>query len=317
MQVRTRIVSAVTLMLGVFSVITRPRAGSGAGDGSGSSVRCSRLRRLPRGQARLDRPHAPRRQERRHGQHVPGLPRGRERAPEGPDEEAGAPRRQRCRRRRRARSASPATSRTASSPSGSRASTRRTTSPAPTATTSTSRRSCSPRRTRRPSRPDRGGHLRDVPPAGAQRDAQALAPSDPRGQGEVLRLPQSARRADARDAQARDGEPAVPLVPCGQARAVRLPPPAGRGELPLLPHAARLLARQAAGLQGAEPVPGLPRDAASTRPASTAPTRPGIFADGTRNSSPSTRFIARGCLNCHNSIHGSNAPSSRGKALIR
>ena len=41
------------------------------------------------------------------------------------------------------------------------------------------------------------------------------------------------------------------------------------------------------------------------------------LADGTTNPSPSTRFIARGCLNCHNSIHGSNAPSSRGKNLIR
>jgi len=39
--------------------------------------------------------------------------------------------------------------------------------------------------------------------------------------------------------------------------------------------------------------------------------------NGTPNSSPNTRFIARGCLNCHNSIHGSNAPSNRGKALIR
>jgi DmsE family decaheme c-type cytochrome len=39
--------------------------------------------------------------------------------------------------------------------------------------------------------------------------------------------------------------------------------------------------------------------------------------DGTRNASPNTRFIARGCLNCHNSIHGSNAPSNRGQFLIR
>ena len=45
------------------------------------------------------------------------------------------------------------------------------------------------------------------------------------------------------DAQARDGEPAVLLVPRRQARAVRLRPSAGRGELPLLPHAARLVAR--------------------------------------------------------------------------
>jgi DmsE family decaheme c-type cytochrome len=42
-----------------------------------------------------------------------------------------------------------------------------------------------------------------------------------------------------------------------------------------------------------------------------------ILPNGQPNSSPSTRFIARGCLNCHNSIHGSNAPSSRGQALIR
>ena len=41
------------------------------------------------------------------------------------------------------------------------------------------------------------------------------------------------------------------------------------------------------------------------------------LADGTPNSSPNTRFIGRGCLNCHNSIHGSNAPASRGKFLIR
>jgi DmsE family decaheme c-type cytochrome len=40
-------------------------------------------------------------------------------------------------------------------------------------------------------------------------------------------------------------------------------------------------------------------------------------ATGAPNSSVSTRFIARGCLNCHNSIHGSNAPTNRGKFLIR
>jgi DmsE family decaheme c-type cytochrome len=39
--------------------------------------------------------------------------------------------------------------------------------------------------------------------------------------------------------------------------------------------------------------------------------------DGTANSSVNTRFIARGCLNCHNAIHGSNAPSNRGQFLIR
>ena len=42
-----------------------------------------------------------------------------------------------------------------------------------------------------------------------------------------------------------------------------------------------------------------------------------ILPNGTQNASPSTRFVARGCLNCHNNIHGSNAPASRGQAFIR
>src|SRR6188508_757493 len=42
-----------------------------------------------------------------------------------------------------------------------------------------------------------------------------------------------------------------------------------------------------------------------------------LLPNGTPNSAPNTRFIARGCLNCHNSIHGSNAPSNRGEFLIR
>jgi DmsE family decaheme c-type cytochrome len=32
---------------------------------------------------------------------------------------------------------------------------------------------------------------------------------------------------------------------------------------------------------------------------------------------PNTRFVARACLNCHNAIHGSNAPATRGKFLTR
>jgi DmsE family decaheme c-type cytochrome len=39
--------------------------------------------------------------------------------------------------------------------------------------------------------------------------------------------------------------------------------------------------------------------------------------NGTPNAAVSTRAIGRACLNCHNSIHGSNAPSMRGKFLIR
>ncbi|MDH5209281.1 MAG: DmsE family decaheme c-type cytochrome [Burkholderiaceae bacterium] len=38
---------------------------------------------------------------------------------------------------------------------------------------------------------------------------------------------------------------------------------------------------------------------------------------GAYNPSASTRLVARACLNCHNAIHGSNAPGNRGKFLIR
>lgn len=33
--------------------------------------------------------------------------------------------------------------------------------------------------------------------------------------------------------------------------------------------------------------------------------------------SPNTRFFGRSCLNCHNEIHGSNAPASRGRRFVR
>jgi DmsE family decaheme c-type cytochrome len=38
---------------------------------------------------------------------------------------------------------------------------------------------------------------------------------------------------------------------------------------------------------------------------------------GAPNTAVSSRFVARGCLNCHNAVHGTNAPSNRGKYLIR
>lgn len=39
--------------------------------------------------------------------------------------------------------------------------------------------------------------------------------------------------------------------------------------------------------------------------------------DGTPNPSVNTRFIARACLNCHNAVHGSNAPGSKGRFFLR
>lgn len=42
------------------------------------------------------------------------------------------------------------------------------------------------------------------------------------------------------------------------------------------------------------------------------------FGAGTgATSGPNTRFIARSCMNCHNTIHGSNAPASRGRRFVR
>ena len=42
-----------------------------------------------------------------------------------------------------------------------------------------------------------------------------------------------------------------------------------------------------------------------------------VTPSGTPNTGVSTRFIARSCNNCHNAVHGSNAPGNRGKFLIR
>jgi DmsE family decaheme c-type cytochrome len=52
---------------------------------------------------------------------------------------------------------------------------------------------------------------------------------------------------------------------------------------------------------------------------------PGTVYDGSggwrpippRNTVPNTRLIARGCVNCHYQVHGSNAPAMRGKFFLR
>ena len=38
---------------------------------------------------------------------------------------------------------------------------------------------------------------------------------------------------------------------------------------------------------------------------------------GSTPPAPNTRLISRGCINCHNNIHGSNAPAVRGKLFLR
>ncbi len=42
-----------------------------------------------------------------------------------------------------------------------------------------------------------------------------------------------------------------------------------------------------------------------------------VRVPGSSTTTPNTRFVARACLNCHNAIHGSNAPATRGKYLTR
>jgi DmsE family decaheme c-type cytochrome len=41
------------------------------------------------------------------------------------------------------------------------------------------------------------------------------------------------------------------------------------------------------------------------------------FAVGGANQDRASRFDARACINCHQMIHGSNAPGSRGHAFLR
>jgi DmsE family decaheme c-type cytochrome len=43
----------------------------------------------------------------------------------------------------------------------------------------------------------------------------------------------------------------------------------------------------------------------------------GFTLNGAPNAAVSTRLVARACLNCHNAIHGTNAPANRGKFFTR
>jgi DmsE family decaheme c-type cytochrome len=47
---------------------------------------------------------------------------------------------------------------------------------------------------------------------------------------------------------------------------------------------------------------------------------PGTYYSGNQGwsaTTPNTRLVARSCLNCHTTIHGSNAPAMRGKFFLR
>ena len=63
-----------------------------------------------------------------------------------------------------------------------------------------------------------------------------------------------------------------------------------------------------------EKVPNLCQDChdASQHPGSVRDARAGFTG-----SAPDVRFFARGCLNCHSEIHGSNGPAARGRRFVR
>ena len=143
--------------------------------------------------------------------------------------------------------------------------------------------------------------------------AQELAPPDHRRQGQVLGLPQSARRALARDGQERDGEPALPHLHVDKRGPYVLEHPPVEENCLTCHHS-----------HGSRTTSCSPtRCRSSARTATTgrgipAPSTTAARAGSVRHpGEPNTRFIARSCLNCHSSIHGSNAPANRGQFFLR
>ena len=123
--------------------------------------------------------------------------------------------------------------------------------------------------------PEQGGHLRHVPPAHPRGDLEAVASPDHRRQDQVLRLPQSARRDHAGDAEAADDQ--RPVHSCHADKrgpyVFNHPPVEENCATCHNPHGS--VALQAAERARAEPVPGLPRRGRGIPGRSTAAARPG------------------------------------------
>ena len=68
-----------------------------------------------------------------------------------------------------------------------------------------------------------------------------------------------------------------------------------------------------------EKVPNLCQDChdASSHPGTMYDADANFKAPSGPTSGPNTRFIARSCLNCHNEVHGSNAPAGRARRFVR
>ena len=140
------------------------------------------------------------------------------------------------------------------------------------------------------------------------RSSQAVASPDHRRQDHLLQLPQPARGAFQGDAQLRDDPAALHHVPSGEARPVR--GDTCRSRRTASPAITRTGRTTTACSPSAECLPGLPRRLAA----------PGHDLRRKRRleqRDAKHALIARGCINCHYFVHGSNAPAMRGKFFLR
>ena len=147
-------------------------------------------------------------------------------------------------------------------------------------------------------------HLLHLPQRDPRPGPAHLAPPGARGPDDLLELPRPPRRQPAQDDQGRLDQRALPAVPHGEARAVPLGARAGAGELPELPQPARLEPRQAAGLAAALALPALPPEHAAPRHRLQGHQRRRRAA-----TSASNRAVEHACKNCHQNVHGGNAPT--------
>jgi predicted CXXCH cytochrome family protein len=178
-----------------------------------------------------------------------------------------------------------------------------------------------------------GGDLLAVPPADPRGELQAVAPSDHRRQGQVLRLPQPARRDHAAmlkqptindqcySCHADKRGPFIHNHPPVEENCATCHNPHGSVHARLLNESAPNLcqdchdaSRHPGTLYGSAGAfncqPG--DNSASSGVPNCPPNRVGQPNPGVNN-----RLVARACVNCHNAVHGSNAPANRGKFFLR
>ena len=181
--------------------------------------------------------------------------------------------------------------------------------------------------------PEPGRPLRHLPPADPRGDVQAFAPSDPGRQGPCTDChnphgaisPSMVKQPTINDqcysCHADKRGPYVFNHPPVEENCVTCHNPHGSVHYKLLnEHLPNLCedchdgSRHPGTIYGA----GVGLHSARRDPATTGqlPARASA-RKASSNSGVSTRLIDRACLNCHNAIHGSNAPANRGQFFIR